>query len=60
MGIGRLVYRALLPAALFLAAWQFVGWLILGAPVGRLFVFGFAGLAALLLAFSALWWREGR
>ncbi|MNY24540.1 hypothetical protein D3C86_1582640 [compost metagenome] len=21
---------------------------------------GFAGLAALLLAFSALWWREGR
>ncbi|MGO2752109.1 MAG: hypothetical protein ACTIA6_18805 [Pseudoclavibacter sp.] len=58
MGIGRLVYRALLPAALFLAAWQFVGWLILGAPVARLFVFGFAGLAAVagLLILSANFW----
>ncbi|MBF4460616.1 hypothetical protein [Pseudoclavibacter sp. VKM Ac-2867] len=58
MGIGRLIYRALLPAALFLAAWQFVGWLILGAPVGRLFVFGFAGLAAVagLLILSANFW----
>lgn len=58
MGIGRLVYRALLPAELFLAAWQFVGWLILGAPVARLFVFGFAGLAAVagLLILSANFW----